>query len=239
MHRGRAPQYGPPVTASDAEPAPGRAADDADADGYFGEPVAAEYDDPSSHMFTPAAIDPAADFLAELAGDGRALELGIGTGRIALPLAGRGVEVHGIDMSRAMVARLRAKQGGDAIGVTIGDFSATTGRDDGRGLLRRLPRLQHDHEPDLAGGAGGVLPQCRGAPGARRDLRRRGHGARAAQAAARPERRALPHEPDPLGLRRVRRRHPGDQLELRRGGGRPSGRTARFRSGTCGRPSST
>ena len=126
MHRGHGPQYGPPVTASDAGTASGRAADDADdEDGYFGEPVAAEYDDPTSHMFTPAAIDPAADFLAGLAGDGRALELAIGTGRIALPLAGRGVEVHGIDMSRAMVARLRAKPGGDAIGVTIGDFSAT------------------------------------------------------------------------------------------------------------------
>jgi SAM-dependent methyltransferase len=65
------------------------------------------------------------DVLAGLAGDGRALELGIGTGRIALPLAGRGVPVHGIDMSRAMVARLRAKPGGDAVGVTIGDFATT------------------------------------------------------------------------------------------------------------------
>ena len=54
---------------------------------------------------------------------GRALELGIGTGRIALPLARRGVPVHGIDLSRAMVARLRAKPGGDRIGVTIGDFA--------------------------------------------------------------------------------------------------------------------
>ncbi|MGO9218847.1 MAG: class I SAM-dependent DNA methyltransferase [Streptosporangiaceae bacterium] len=64
--------------------------------------------------------------LAGLAGGGRALELGIGTGRIALPLARRGVPVHGIDLSRAMVARLRAKPGGDAIGVTIGDFATTT-----------------------------------------------------------------------------------------------------------------
>ena len=55
---------------------------------------------------------------------GRALELGIGTGRIALPLAARGVPVHGIDMSRAMVARMRAKPGGDQIGVTIGDFAS-------------------------------------------------------------------------------------------------------------------
>ena len=66
-----------------------------------------------------------AGVLAELAGGGRALELGIGTGRIALPLARRGVEVHGIDLSRAMVARLRAKPGGDAIPVTIGDFATT------------------------------------------------------------------------------------------------------------------
>jgi SAM-dependent methyltransferase len=64
--------------------------------------------------------------LAELAGRGRALELGIGTGRIALPLARRGVPVHGIELSRAMAARLRAKPGGDAIGVTIGDFATAT-----------------------------------------------------------------------------------------------------------------
>jgi SAM-dependent methyltransferase len=95
-------------------------------DGYFGERVAATYDDPSSDMFQPGAVDAVADVLAELAGGGRALELGIGTGRIALPLARRGVPVHGVDMSQAMVARLRAKPGGDAIGVTIGDFATTT-----------------------------------------------------------------------------------------------------------------
>ena len=61
--------------------------------------------------------------LARLAGSGRALELGIGTGRVALPLAARGVEVHGIDSSEEMVARMRAKPGGDAIPVTIGDFA--------------------------------------------------------------------------------------------------------------------
>jgi len=97
-----------------------------DADGYFGEPVAATYDDSESEMFQPAAVHAAVDVLAELAGAGRALELGIGTGRVALPLAQRGVPVHGIDLSRAMVARLREKPGGDAIGVTIGDFAATT-----------------------------------------------------------------------------------------------------------------
>ena len=92
---------------------------------YFGERVAARYDDPADEMFQPAAVDPVVDFLADLAGAGAALELGIGTGRIALPLAGRGVRVHGIDLSEAMVARLRAKPGAERIGVTIGDFATT------------------------------------------------------------------------------------------------------------------
>src|SRR5437762_8415313 len=77
-------------------------------------------------MFQPVAIEPVVDFLAELAGDGAALELGVGTGRIALPLAQRGIRVHGIDLSEAMVARLRAKPGAEKIGVTIGDFATTT-----------------------------------------------------------------------------------------------------------------
>ncbi len=95
-------------------------------DGYFDERVAARYDESEPEMFDPAVVDPAVDFLVELAGEGRALELAIGTGRIALPLAQRGVPVHGIDMSKAMVARLRAKPGGEDIGVTIGDFATTT-----------------------------------------------------------------------------------------------------------------
>ena len=94
-------------------------------DGYFDERVAATYDD-DPEMFDAEAVDPVVDFLAELADDGRALEFAIGTGRIALPLAQRGVPVHGIDMSKAMVARLRAKPGGEDIGVTIGDFATTT-----------------------------------------------------------------------------------------------------------------
>src|SRR2546430_260094 len=77
-------------------------------------------------MFDAGAVEPVVDLLVELAGSGRALELGIGTGRIALPLAQRGVPVHGIELSNAMVARLRAKPGGEDIGVTIGDFSTTT-----------------------------------------------------------------------------------------------------------------
>ncbi|MGX7760520.1 class I SAM-dependent DNA methyltransferase [Streptomyces angustmyceticus] len=94
-------------------------------DGYFGERAAATYDESLADMFRPEAVEPAVDMLTELAGRGSALEFGVGTGRIALPLAERGVSVHGIDMSRAMVGRLRAKPGGDAIGVTIGDFATT------------------------------------------------------------------------------------------------------------------
>ena len=93
---------------------------------YFGEHVAERYDESTADMFDPATVDPVVDFLAELASDGSALELGIGTGRIALPLAQRGIRVHGIDLSEAMVARLRAKPGADQIGVTIGDFATTT-----------------------------------------------------------------------------------------------------------------
>ncbi|MBX9387475.1 class I SAM-dependent DNA methyltransferase [Streptomonospora nanhaiensis] len=92
---------------------------------HFGESVAANYDTSSAAMFAPEAVEPAVDVLARLAGDRRALELGIGTGRIALPLAGRGVGVHGIDLSEAMVARLRAKPGAERIGVTMGDFATT------------------------------------------------------------------------------------------------------------------
>ena len=92
---------------------------------YFGERVAERYDEWDADASAPAVLDPIVDFLAALAGDGAALELGIGTGRIALPLARRGVRVHGIDLSAAMVARLRAKPGADAIGVSIGDFATT------------------------------------------------------------------------------------------------------------------
>lgn len=93
---------------------------------HFDEPIAATYDRNSAEMYDPAVLDPTVDLLAELAGSGRALELGIGTGRVALPLSARGVEVHGIDLSKAMVQRLRAKPGGDCLAVTIGDFATTT-----------------------------------------------------------------------------------------------------------------
>jgi SAM-dependent methyltransferase len=88
---------------------------------YFGEDVAERYDRGTADM----AVEPVVEFLVERAGGGPVLELGIGTGRIALPLSQRGVRVHGIDLSEAMVARLREKPGADAIDVTIGDFATT------------------------------------------------------------------------------------------------------------------
>jgi SAM-dependent methyltransferase len=94
-------------------------------DGYFDERVAARYDETYAHQFRAEVVEPVVDLLAELAGEGRALELGVGTGRIALPLAQRGVPVHGIELSRAMADRLLAKPGAEAVGVTIGDFSST------------------------------------------------------------------------------------------------------------------
>jgi len=95
-------------------------------DGYFDAAVAARYDETSAAMFAPAAIDPVVDVLAELAAGRRALEFAIGTGRVALALRARGVEVHGIELSNAMVEQLRAKPGGAQIRVTIGDMSTAT-----------------------------------------------------------------------------------------------------------------
>ncbi len=94
------------------------------------EDVAARYDEFGAAMFDPDVLGPTVDLLAELAGDGAALELAVGTGRVALPLAARGVRVSGIELSEAMVARLRAKPGSERIEVTIGDM--TTTRVDGR-----------------------------------------------------------------------------------------------------------
>jgi SAM-dependent methyltransferase len=91
----------------------------------FNEMVAATYDADSPEMFDPQLLRETVDFLAALAGDGPALEFAIGTGRVALPLSQRGVDVHGVDISEAMVAKLREKPGGDAIPVTIGDIATT------------------------------------------------------------------------------------------------------------------
>jgi hypothetical protein len=92
---------------------------------YFGDEVAARYDESSAGEFAPDVVGPTVDFLAALAGDGAALEFGIGTGRVALPLSERGVPVAGIELSDAMAAQLRPKPGGAEIPVAIGDFSST------------------------------------------------------------------------------------------------------------------
>ena len=92
---------------------------------HFAGKVADRYDESSADMFDPAVVDPIVDFLADLAGDGDALELGIGTGRIALPLSKCGVRVSGIDLSKDMVAKLKEKPGADQIEVAIGDFATT------------------------------------------------------------------------------------------------------------------
>lgn len=92
---------------------------------YFAEPVAARYDETSADMFSPVVLEPTVNVLADLADRGPALEFGLGTGRVALPLSQRGICVHGIELSPAMVARLRAKPGAAAIGVTLGDFAST------------------------------------------------------------------------------------------------------------------
>jgi SAM-dependent methyltransferase len=85
----------------------------------YGDKIADVYDEWYAQLDTSGAVD----FLAELAGPGPALELGIGTGRLALPLSERGLEVHGIDASEPMVAKLRGKPGGDRIPITMGDFT--------------------------------------------------------------------------------------------------------------------
>lgn len=92
---------------------------------YFDERIAERYETFWPELFDPAAIEPVVNVLAELAGTGGALELGIGTGRIAVPLHQRGVPVHGIELSPAMASRLQAMPGADDIGVTMGDFAST------------------------------------------------------------------------------------------------------------------
>lgn len=93
-------------------------------DGYFDERIASIYDE-DTHMFDPRVINPVVEFLVNLIGTGNALEFGIGTGRIALPLAAQGVAVSGIELSSAMVAKLETKSGSEGIDVAIGDFATT------------------------------------------------------------------------------------------------------------------
>jgi SAM-dependent methyltransferase len=93
---------------------------------YFDERIAKNFRRLWPETFDPAVVEPAVEFLADLAGDGPVLELGIGTGRLAVPLSRRGLPVHGIELSPAMVEELRRTPGGESIGVSIGDFATTT-----------------------------------------------------------------------------------------------------------------
>ena len=93
---------------------------------YFDDRIAKSYEAKWPDLFQPSAIEPVVDFLADLAGTGAALELGIGTGRIALPLSRRGVHVHGIELSPAMVEELQTKPGAGDKAVTLADFATTT-----------------------------------------------------------------------------------------------------------------
>lgn len=94
-------------------------------DDHFAGEVAARYDETLGVMGSPEVLGSTVELLAGLAGTGAALELAVGTGRVALPLAARGVPVSGIELSSDMVAQLRAKPGGDAIPVVIGDMATT------------------------------------------------------------------------------------------------------------------
>src|SRR5580692_11715277 len=101
------------------------------ADNYFVGRLATNYDDPEQREFDPAVIEQTAAFLAEVAGGGPALEFAIGTGRVALPLAARGVDVRGIELSEDMVAELRKKPGGADLDVVVGDMTTATATDAG------------------------------------------------------------------------------------------------------------
>jgi SAM-dependent methyltransferase len=92
---------------------------------WFGADVAERYDETSAQMHDPALLERTVDLLADLAGAGPALELAVGTGRVALPLARRGIPVHGIDLSPDMLDQLRAKPGGADLPVTLGDIAST------------------------------------------------------------------------------------------------------------------
>ena len=187
-------------------------------------------------MNQPAAIEPAVEFLASLAGDGRALEFAIGTGRIGLPLRRRGVEVHGIELSRAMLEHLRRKEGGDTIPVTVGDM--TTARADG---AFRLVYLVYNTIMNVTTQAGQVAVFRNAAahlePGGAfvievgvPDLQRLPFGETF---------RVFDFSERHIGHRRVRRRQPGPDLAPLRRPRRRDPRARRGRSATSGPRSST
>jgi SAM-dependent methyltransferase len=109
---------------NEKDSAPERRGDDSADDGWFPESVAEDYDAPGGAN-APDVVEPAVQVLADMASGGPVLEFAVGTGRIAAPLAARGVRVKGIELSRAMAARITNKPGGEAVEVTIGDITST------------------------------------------------------------------------------------------------------------------
>ena len=87
--------------------------------------IAQIYDETNARMFDPDVLAPVLDLLEEAAQGGPALELAVGTGRVALPLAARGVPTAGLELSGPMADRLRAKPGADSLAVTVGDMTTT------------------------------------------------------------------------------------------------------------------
>ncbi len=94
-------------------------------DSHLSTEVAAVYDDGHADRFAADAVQPAVELLADLAGDGAAVEFAVGTGRLALPLSENVTQVHGIDFSEAMLAELQKKDGAERISVTVGDMTTT------------------------------------------------------------------------------------------------------------------
>jgi SAM-dependent methyltransferase len=91
----------------------------------WGRDMAESYDATVPHLFEPELLTQTVDFLVECAAGGPALEFAVGTGRLALPLAARGMDVQGIELSPDMVEQLRRKPGANAVPVTIGDMTTT------------------------------------------------------------------------------------------------------------------
>ena len=119
--------------------------------------TARHYDTPGVGMFAPEVVGPTVERLTQLAKGGRALEFAIGTGRVAIPLAARGVPVTGIELSPHMVEQLRTKADGATIPVVVGDMASASAP---RELHTGIPCVQHDIQSPESGRAGRMSPQC-------------------------------------------------------------------------------
>lgn len=153
---------------------------------YWDAETAQRYDKTSSNMFEPDVLDPAVDFLESLADGGPALELAIGTGRVAIPLVDRGVSVTGIELSQPMVDELHKKR--PDLPVVVGDMATTRAP----GEFSLVFVVWKSRQSADAGRAGRLLPQRRAPPGTRWTLRDRALDSRAPTPSARPGGGALP-----------------------------------------------